>query len=554
MPANEVKATRAVVEVPLTHIRPSPHQNRIFSDEPDEELRRLAESIQAQGVISPVILRPVNDDDKHTHELVAGERRVRASGLAGESTVPAIVRELDDEEAAQITVLENLEREDLSPMEEAAGVQTLLRVHKDDIDAVADRLGRPRSWVARRARLLNLSGKWRNAAEDPDSVISRWQSVHLEVIARLPVVEQDHVYDANRFYLPAKPTVRRLEELVDGSLRKLSSVPWDPDDEDLLPDRPACSSCPHRTSVCPTLFEELEDGEDRCTEPSCWHRKQEQAVEAAMATASDEVVLVYTNEPGRVRRTNPEFLARAISFGAVTEAPKSKGGRLCMFVSGPRATQTFYAKVPDWLLKRATPDDKDEEASKGPTPLSVRRQKLGRRRWKWIAEQVQQVLLPPATDEVPEPTLDPDRIPDEEVLMRLAFAVGTTLKLEAGDWTQWDTGAQTSLPQEQIEKHAERDNTTTTWARFKLYRYKRYREQFRLDAWKQLVPILTSRVRYFPQLEIETLQAEIRAVCNLIGEDVDAWIAHAREEIPDPKSWADLNEDGTRKRKTKSED
>ncbi|MFY9902560.1 MAG: ParB/RepB/Spo0J family partition protein [Trichococcus sp.] len=145
------ETTEKVQEIPLDEIRPNPYQPRKTFD--DSTLRELADSIMLNGVIQPVILR---QSSVKGYEIIAGERRVRASRLAGKTTVPAIVREFDETAMIEVAILENLQREDLTPLEEAEGYQTLMnKLSLTQVD-VAQRLGKSRPYIANHLRLLNL--------------------------------------------------------------------------------------------------------------------------------------------------------------------------------------------------------------------------------------------------------------------------------------------------------------------------------------------------------------------------------------------------------------
>ena len=138
-------------EIPITTFTVNPHQPRTAFD--DDALASLAASIEALGVLQPVLVRPLGDD---TYELIAGERRWRASQLVGLESIPALVRAIDDNESLQQALVENLHREDLNPLEEAAGYQQLIDEFALTQDEVASRVGRSRSAVANTIRLLAL--------------------------------------------------------------------------------------------------------------------------------------------------------------------------------------------------------------------------------------------------------------------------------------------------------------------------------------------------------------------------------------------------------------
>ena len=119
----------------------------------DETLTELAESIQAHGMLQPIVVRPLGE---RRYQIVAGERRWRAAKRIGLSEVPVIIRELSDSEASQIAMIENLQRENLNPIEEAMGYQALMQQFDMTQEEVAKTVGRSRSAVANSLRLLNL--------------------------------------------------------------------------------------------------------------------------------------------------------------------------------------------------------------------------------------------------------------------------------------------------------------------------------------------------------------------------------------------------------------
>lgn len=136
--------------VPLTRIRPCPLQPR--KDFPEESLRELADSIRSQGIVQPLVVRMRGE----YYELIAGERRWRAAQLAGLSEVPVLVREADDTAALEMALIENLQRENLNPIEEAQGYQQLIDQFKLKQEDVAAKVGKNRATVANALRLLKL--------------------------------------------------------------------------------------------------------------------------------------------------------------------------------------------------------------------------------------------------------------------------------------------------------------------------------------------------------------------------------------------------------------
>ena len=142
-----------VKHLPIASIRPNPHQPRKEFD--PEALEDLCNSIKAQGVLQPVLVRPTKGEDI-PYELVAGERRMRASKMAGLTEIPALVRTLTDMETLAIALIENLQRADLNAIEEAKGFQQLLKDCGLSQEELARQVGKSRSALANSLRLLNL--------------------------------------------------------------------------------------------------------------------------------------------------------------------------------------------------------------------------------------------------------------------------------------------------------------------------------------------------------------------------------------------------------------
>src|SRR5262245_59439198 len=136
----------------LSQIKPGRYQPRTRMDE--GSLAELAQSIKSQGLMQPVLVRPVGAG---SYEIIAGERRVRAAGLAGMDDVPVLVRDVPDEAAAVMALVENIQREDLNPLEEAQGLQRLIDEFRLTHDQAAQAVGRSRSAASNLMRLLHLA-------------------------------------------------------------------------------------------------------------------------------------------------------------------------------------------------------------------------------------------------------------------------------------------------------------------------------------------------------------------------------------------------------------
>jgi len=150
IPSGPINDSRALLEVPIDALYPNPMQPR--ADVDPDRLEELTLSIEAHGVLQPIIVRKKGND----YEIVAGERRWRAAQRAGLETVPCITQEITDEESLQLALIENLQREDLNPLEEAQAFSFLLREHELTHEQLAERLGCSRPAISNSLRLLTL--------------------------------------------------------------------------------------------------------------------------------------------------------------------------------------------------------------------------------------------------------------------------------------------------------------------------------------------------------------------------------------------------------------
>ena len=145
----------ALLSIPIEHLAPQPNQPRQHFDE--AEIENLAASIREKGVVQPLVVRPrPGDEDGTPYQIVAGERRWRAAQRAGLHELPAVVRQLSDPESIEIALVENLQRSDLNPLEEATAYRRLIREFDHRQEDVASALGKSRSHVANTVRLLDL--------------------------------------------------------------------------------------------------------------------------------------------------------------------------------------------------------------------------------------------------------------------------------------------------------------------------------------------------------------------------------------------------------------
>ncbi len=210
---------RPTREIPIVAIRPNPTQPRRRFDE--AELEGLAESIRANGILQPILVRrTVADGDGF--EIVAGERRWRAAQLAGIHEMPVVVREISDAEAVELALIENIQREDLTPIEEAEAYQQLLDDHAQTQDGIAVMIGKSRSHVANMVRLLSLPGPVREMLEDGRLTVGH---------ARALIGREDAATFAERIVARGL-NVRQVEGLVRKEAQSPTVRPAEPAKED----------------------------------------------------------------------------------------------------------------------------------------------------------------------------------------------------------------------------------------------------------------------------------------------------------------------------------
>ena len=190
----------STTEIPLARIRPNPRQPRQRMD--PVELEALATSIRDHGVLQPVLVTETIDG----YQLVAGERRFRASQMAGLERIPAVIRQLADRDQLELALVENLQREDLGPLEEAHAYRALVTEFELTHEQIAQRVGRAKSTIANTLRLLDLDPSVQSALSD-----GQITEGHARAIGGLPVEQQGRVAGtvaAQQF------SVRQTEELV----------------------------------------------------------------------------------------------------------------------------------------------------------------------------------------------------------------------------------------------------------------------------------------------------------------------------------------------------
>ena len=280
--------------VRLAQLAPSPtNPRRTFRD---ESLQEMSASIARHGVLQAILARPWPASMPKPHpdvqlEIVAGERRYRASILAGVDTIPATVRSLSDSETLEIQILENLQREEVHPLEEAEGYQVLMLRTNYTADQLAEKVGKSKAYIYARLKLCAITGEARAAFLD--GTLSA--SVAL-LIARIPVpgLQAKAAKEVlNGHYGNGEPMSARMatQHIQNRYMLRLADAPFPRGDAKLLEGATTCAKCPKRTGNAPELFSDIK-GADVCTDPDCFGAKREAHKQRQIATAEAKGVQV----------------------------------------------------------------------------------------------------------------------------------------------------------------------------------------------------------------------------------------------------------------------
>lgn len=295
----EGPATVASIEhISLSELRGSPTNPR--KTYPEKELAELAGSIKKHGVINPITIRPIFESEPSNrslppgieyYEVVSGHRRFKASQIAGLETIPCIVRDLDDDQVLDIQIAENLHRQDVPPLEEAAGFQMMIDTGRVTIDELAGKIGKSARYVYRRLKLNNLQEDYRAHVES-----GALPATTAELLASYPQEAQAAVFKKTFWQLSdeirfdSAPRIKAMLEVE--SCKKLNRAIFPLDKDNMQPGLVSCTRCPKNTAVATLLFP---DGEDnpQCTDKSCW--KVKEAVHIALTVSEWEAYCAANN-------------------------------------------------------------------------------------------------------------------------------------------------------------------------------------------------------------------------------------------------------------------
>lgn len=288
--------TEQIISIPIASIYPSPLNPRKHLG---SDLHELVDSVREHGVLEPIMARP-RGSETSGYEIVFGHRRHAAARAAGVEQLTTIVRKLSDDEALELMIIENGQRSDVHPLDEADGFAVLLK-RGYDLPKIASKIGKPPNYVAQRLKLCALSKACRKALDEELITLG----VALE-IAKLPteklqgealeLVRVNGEQHDLRGLMTVADARREIETEV---MRKLANAPFDPTDANLAPKAGACTTCPKRTGTQVELFADA-SSPDLCTDPGCFRDKLDAQwkITQAGAKAAGKSVLADSKAKG----------------------------------------------------------------------------------------------------------------------------------------------------------------------------------------------------------------------------------------------------------------
>jgi len=412
MVATGTKSVPSVVssiqDIPLAKIRESKTNPRRFFDE--AKLAELADNIRQHGVLQPILLRPFREGEVGTYELVAGARRYRASRLAKCESIPATVRELTDAQALELQVIENVQRVDVHPLDEAQGYAALIEVQPDTytVESIAARVGKSSAYVNGRLRLIQLISEAKQSFYEDKLTVA-----HAFEIARLQPNDQRRAlqecfpqYRNAAAILKDKKaeatTVRELRTWIEREIHlDLTNAPFDPQDETLLPKAGACARCPKRTGSNPLLFPEVRQ-KSICTDRECYRAKVEALVQIQVKPLEEKGEKPLRVSQGLAWQTNGH--TKDVLFEGQYRKAKAKGEcpntKAAVLIDGKGAGSIFYLCQTDKCdvhnrVTRYQPTPQ-EQAQRKKEALAERVEKLSRVRvLEAIRKKLRDVLSRP---------------------------------------------------------------------------------------------------------------------------------------------------------------
>jgi len=399
----------AVASLPVAAIAASPSNPRKRFD--DAYIAELAASIKSHGLIQPITVRPLSlgalfafnrtriETDSHpTYEIVVGECRWRAAKLAGLTDIPAFWRELDDKQVLEIQVIENLQRRDVHPIEEAEGYQALIAHYGYTADQIAAKISKSRSYVYGRLKFAHLCRDARDAFYE-----GRLDASVALLVARIPgeTLQKKATKEVTCGYDNQPLSYRNAKtHILHRYTLSLVQATFKPSDATLLPKAGSCTDCDKLSGNCRDLFNDIDDP-NVCTDPDCFEAKREARRDQLIANAEKRKIPVFLGDQGR-QELNGD--TEYVSLDA--EVDDDADGRTYRQILGDKAPVAAIIEFPYGKKDLA-------ECA----PLSALEAALRKAGWE------------PA--EEPAPYVPPDATPEQK---KAAEAFDAKRKAEAEEW------------------------------------------------------------------------------------------------------------------------
>ena len=489
--------TEGLQELPLSQIIPTPDNNRRI-DPDSQAIQDLATSIGEMGVIQPVVVRP-HPTEKDMFDLRAGARRFYASKKANQETIPAVVRQLTDEQAMEVTVVENMQREDLAPLEEATGVQKLLDTGHV-VEEIAAAIGRTETWVYMRAQLMRLTDGWKSDIRHPydeethsdyGSQINTWSAAHLELVARLPEETQERLLKRYTEAVYHRPSLKDLRGEIANLTRQLGKAGFDLTDGSLTKGAPACTDCGQRAGMKPDLFglqEETPIKKDTCLHGPCYEKKMQAHARRLLRTEREKApeTIEVKKQRGWYGSTNNEYNSKGATF---QKCKKNEEGAV-------PAVVTSKEGLGQKVFVKKTKDAKEES-----TPKTVRELR------KELKEQRQKAIVEGVCTQMTETTWEPLKKAgkDEWALLRLFCAL-------------------------QADPEISLEESLQTWEKARP-------EDIVGQLWYEMKPSLIQALQVYWGDSAGKVVKDAQVLADWVGWDWQEFVDEAEKAHPEPAEW-----------------
>lgn len=488
-----------------------------------DSIKSLAASIISLGVLQPLLARP-HPTQAGKFDLRAGYRRLTAAKAAGIERVPVIVRDMDDAEAIEVTVTENLNREDLHPLDQGRAIATLLGAGWP-ADRVADKLGRSMGWVLRRSHLTDLHPRFVTMNTKAGHAFASVPVGVLEQLARLPQAVQAGMakeMNLTDSWLPNwAETVGNCREYIDRNVTMtLSRAPWALGDSDLYPRAGSCNDCPKRSSCTPGLFDDIEAAKGgggvtvQCLDVGCFNEKHRRTIKAKVAKLRADhpnLVLVTQSKPQDAAAEATYFGRPVLSSYSVKRVAKdAKGAIPAVIANGKGAGSLTYVTLPKAI------NGSPARAAGVAMTMAQKRKGLADRRQAWVIDRLAAIVdehLAELDNEVRPKWLAAGLLPDHLNELAIAFMMPEADDLPAAGKAAWRRS-------DSYRKGA--DGV----------------KQLEHDLAAALLACWRGRLVRHNQHDLKRYSLDATNVAHYLGVAMPDLVKQSHKDIPEPQAWA----------------